>query len=163
MPWTDITRRQYACEAARYARDLSDGEWGLIASLLPGPKPVGRPRFSNLREVVNAILYMASTGCQWRMLPKEFPPFTTVQNYFYAWRDAGVLRAINNTLVMDARELEGREASLSAGVIDSQSVKDQAETSVPFELISARYERRSMLITANQPFGEWGNSFQTLP
>ncbi len=66
---------------------------------------------------------MASTGCQWRMLPKDFPPFTTVQNYFYAWRDAGVLRAINNTLVMDARELEGREASPSAGVIDSQSVK----------------------------------------
>lgn len=123
MPWTDITRRDYAREAARYASDLSDGEWELIALLLPGPKPVGRPRLANLREVVNAILYMASTGCQWRMLPKDFPPFTTVQNYFYAWRDTGVLRAINNTLVMDARELEGREASPSAGVIDSQSVK----------------------------------------
>lgn len=123
MPWSDITRHDYAREAARYASDLSDGEWELIASLLPGPKPVGRPRLANLREVVNAILYMASTGCQWRMLPKDFPPFTTVQNYFYAWRDAGVLRAINNTLVMDARELEGREASPSAGVIDSQSIK----------------------------------------
>jgi transposase len=123
MPWTDITRRYYAREAARYASDLSDGEWGLIAPLLPGPKPVGRPRVANLREVVNAILYMASTGCQWRMLPKDFPPFTTVQNYFYAWRDMGVLRAINNTLVMAVREREGREASPSAGVIDSQSVK----------------------------------------
>lgn len=123
MPWTDITRRDYAREAARYASDLSDGEWSLIAPLLPGPKPVGRPREANLREVVNAILYMASTGCQWRMLPKDFPPFTTVQNYFYAWRDIGVLRAINNTLVMAAREQEGREASPSAGVIDSQSVK----------------------------------------
>lgn len=123
MPWTDITRHDYAREAARYASDLSDREWALIAPLLPGPKPVGRPRVANLREVVNAILYMASTGCQWRMLPRDFPPFTTVQNYFYAWRDIGVLRAINNTLVMEARELEGREASPSAGVIDSQSVK----------------------------------------
>lgn len=123
MPWTDITRRDYAREAARYASDLSDREWALIVPSVPGPKPVGRPRVANLREVVNAILYMASTGCQWRMLPKDFPPFTTVQNYFYAWRDIGVLRAINNTLVMEARELEGREASPSAGVIDSQSVK----------------------------------------
>jgi len=123
MPWTDITRRDYARKAARYASDLSDGEWALIAPLLPGPKPVGRPRVANLREVANAILYMVSTGCQWRMLPKDFPPFTTVQNYFYAWRDMGVLRAINNTLVMAAREQEGREASPTAGVIDSQSVK----------------------------------------
>lgn len=123
MPWTDITRRDYARKAARYASDLSDREWALIAPLLPGPKPVGRPRVANLREVANAILYMVSTGCQWRMLPKDFPPFTTVQNYFYAWRDMGVLRAINNTLVMAAREQEGREASPTAGVIDSQSVK----------------------------------------
>jgi transposase len=123
MPWTDITRGDYARNAARYASDLSDGEWALIAPLLPGPKPVGRPRVANLREVANAILYMVSTGCQWRMLPKDFPPFTTVQNYFYAWRDMGVLRAINNTLVMAAREQEGREASPTAGVIDSQSVK----------------------------------------
>lgn len=123
MPWTDITRRDYAREASRYASDLREEEWALIAPLLPGPKPVGRPRAANLREVVNAILYMASTGCQWRMLPKDFPPFTTVQNYFYAWRDMGVLRAINNTLVMAAREQEGREASPTAGVIDSQSVK----------------------------------------
>ncbi|MBU4529390.1 MAG: transposase [Alphaproteobacteria bacterium] len=108
MPWTNITRRDYACEAARYASDLSDREWALIAPLLPGPKPVGRPRVANLREVANAILYMVSTGCQWRMLPKDFPPFTTVQNYFYAWRDMGVLRAINNSLVMAAREQEGR-------------------------------------------------------
>lgn len=123
MPWTDITRDQYAREAARYASDLSAAEWAAIAPLMPEAKPLGRPRKVNLREVVNAILYMASTGCQWRMLPKDFPPFTTVQNYFYAWRDGGVLRAISNELVMRAREQEGREASPSAGVIDSQSVK----------------------------------------
>ena len=96
---------------------------GADRALLPPPRPVGRPRTTDLREVVNAILYMASSGCQWRMLPKDFPPVSTVQRYFYAWRDSGLWRAINHLLVMEARELEGREASPTAGVIDSQSVK----------------------------------------
>ena len=86
MPWTDVTRRDYSREAVRYASDMSDMEWVLIAPLPSGPKPRGRPRVANLREVVNAILYMVSTG-QWRMLPKDSLPFTSVQNYFYAWRD----------------------------------------------------------------------------
>jgi transposase len=73
--------------------------------------------------VVNAILYMASTGCQWRMLPRDFPPPSTVQRYFYDWRDDGLMWRINNRLVAEAREREGREASPTAGVIDSQSVK----------------------------------------
>jgi transposase len=73
--------------------------------------------------VVNAIFYIAQSGCHWRMLPREFPPFTTIQYYFYRWRDDGTWCRINHALVMQARELEGREASPSAGVIDSQSVK----------------------------------------
>ena len=76
-----------------------------------------------MREVVNAIFYIAQAGCQWRMLPKDFPPFTTVQRYFYSWRDDGRWQTINHVLLMDAREAEGRDASPSAGVIDSQSVK----------------------------------------
>jgi len=84
---------------------------------------LGRPRKTDLREVVNALLYMASAGGAWRLLPKDFPPFSTVQKYFWRWRDDGLLRSINNELVMAAREREGREASPSAGVIDSQSVK----------------------------------------
>lgn len=72
---------------------------------------------------MNAILYMASAGCQWRMLPKDFPPPSTVQRYFYDWRDSGLWRTVSNHLVMAGRELEGREASPTAGVIDSQSVK----------------------------------------
>ena len=74
-------------------------------------------------HVVDAILYMASTGCQWAMLPNDFPPRSTVQRYFYDWQADGLLETINHHLVMAARELEGREASPSAGVIDSQSVK----------------------------------------
>ena len=90
---------------------------------MPTPNRIGRPRKTDLREVVNALLYMASSGCAWRLLPKDFPPFSTVQKYFWRWRDEGLLRATNNELVMAAREREGREASPSAGVIDSQSVK----------------------------------------
>jgi transposase len=123
MGWTDFTRRQYARRARRYASDLTDLEWGLISPCLPRPRRLGRPRSTDLREVVNALLYIATTGCQWRMMPKDFPPFTTVQSYFYEWRATGLWGRINHHLVMEARELEGREASPSAGVIDSQSVK----------------------------------------
>jgi transposase len=123
MPWDDTARRDYARRGPRYASDLTDREWALIEPLLPPPRLIGRPRSTDLREVVNAIFYMAATGCQWRMLPKDLPPPSTVQRYFYDWRDSGLWRTINNQLVMDARELEGRAASPTAGVIDSQSAK----------------------------------------
>ena len=121
--WTEITRRQYERSGLRYASDLRDEEWKVIAPHLPARRRHGRPRTTDLREVLNAILYMARTGCQWRMLPKEFPPRSTIQRYFYAWRSDGTLRALNHHLLMAAREAAGREASPSAGVIDSQSVK----------------------------------------
>lgn len=123
MPWTETTRPHYERRCPRYASDLTDAEWALIEPLMPAPSRIGRPRKTALREVVNVLLYMASSGGAWRLLPKDFPPFSTVQKYFWRWRDEGLLRAINNELVMAAREREGREASPSAGVIDSQSVK----------------------------------------
>lgn len=123
MPWTETTRPHYERRCRRYASDLTDAEWALVAPLMPAPNRIGRPRKTDLREVVNALLYLASAGCAWRLLPKDFPPFSTVQKYFWRWRDDGLLRTINNELVMAAREREGREASPSAGVIDSQSVK----------------------------------------
>jgi transposase len=92
-------------------------------SFMPMARRLGRPRKTKLREVMNALLYSASTGCQWRMMPKDFPPYSTVQGYFYEWQANGLWRRINHHLVMEARELEGREASPSAGVSDSQSVK----------------------------------------
>jgi putative transposase len=73
-------------------------------------RQTGRPRTTDLRAVTDAILYIASSGCQWRMLPKDFPPVSTVQGYFYAWRDGGLWQGVNHLLVMSARELEGREA-----------------------------------------------------
>jgi transposase len=123
MPWTETARREYARRATRYSSDLMDREWRLIEPFLPPRKPLGRPRTADLREVVNAILYLASSGCPWALLPKDFPPPSTVQRYFYAWRDSGLLCRINHHLVAAARDLEGREASPTAGVIDSQSVK----------------------------------------
>ena len=123
MAWSEITRRHYARRTARYASDMTDREWALVEPFLPMPRRLGRPRTTDLREVVNALLYIATTGCQWRMLPKDFPPCSTVQRYFYEWRALGLWSRINHHLVMEARELEGREASPTAGVIDSQSVK----------------------------------------
>jgi transposase len=102
---------------------MTEREWVLIEPFMPPPNRLGRPRTTDLREVMNALLYIASTGCQWRMLPKDFPPVSTVQGYFYDWRDSGLLQTIRFALAVETRELEGREASPSAGVIDSQSVK----------------------------------------
>ena len=121
--WTEITRPKYDRRGLRYASDLTDGEWALIEPYLPPIKAVGRPRTTDLREVVNAILYLLRSGCPWRLLPKEFPPRSTVQRYFYAWRDDATWARINHHLVMATRAAEGREASPSAGVIDGQSVK----------------------------------------
>jgi transposase len=123
MAWTEITRRQYQRDGLRYASDTTASEWALIEPHLPAPAECGRPRETNMRDVVNAIFYIAQSGCQWRLLPKDFPPYSTVQRYFYAWRDNGVWQTINHVLLMDVREAAGRNASPSAGVIDSQSVK----------------------------------------
>ena len=123
MPWTETARREYRRDMPRYASDMTDREWALIEPFMPPPKPLGRPRTTDLREVVNAILYIATTGCQWAMLPKDLPPYSTVQRYFYDWRDSGLLQTIRFNLAMETRELEGREAQPTAGVIDSQSVK----------------------------------------
>ena len=123
MVWTDAARRQHMRNGPRYPSDLRDGEWALIEPMFPAARGGGRPRTTCLRAVMDAILYIASSGCAWRMLPKCFPPISTVRGYFYTWRDSGQLTTINHLLVMAARQQAGREASPSAGVIDSQSVK----------------------------------------
>jgi transposase len=121
--WTEITRPQYRRAGLRYASDVTEAEWRVIEPQLPAPHRLGRPRQTALSAVVNALFYIARTGCQWRMLPGDFPHYSTVQRYFYAWRNDGTLERINFELLLQAREAAGREASPTAGVIDSQSAK----------------------------------------
>jgi transposase len=121
MPWTEITRVEYQRIGLRYASDLTDAEWALIARQMPPRQRRGRPREVDLREVVQAIFYILTTGCQWRALPKEFPPYSTVQGYFYAWRDTGRWQRIVARLVRRARQKLGRKPNPTAAVIDSQS------------------------------------------
>ena len=88
--WDENTRKLYCGTGQHYASDLSDDEWTIIEPLLQNAVKTGRPRKWPLRSIFNALLYLVVTGCQWRMLPKDFPPFQTVQNYFYAWRASGL-------------------------------------------------------------------------
>ncbi|WP_405053684.1 IS5 family transposase [Sphingobium sp. MK2] len=123
VTWTGIARRGHSREGLRYPSDMTDVEWALAAPFVPPAKSGGRPRMANMREVLNAMLYVAASGCAWRLLPKCFPSVSTVWRYFYARRNAGLFEAINTVQAMNLREIEGRKAPPSAGVIDSQSVK----------------------------------------
>jgi putative transposase len=123
MSWTETTRSHYRREGLRYASDLTDREWDILGPFMPVRSRVGRPRQVDLRAVVNAILYILRTGCQWRALPKDFPSRSTVQGYFYRWRDDGTWHWINHALVKRIRPAVGRRPVPSAGIVDSQSVK----------------------------------------
>ncbi len=130
MAWTEITRKYYARPSARYASDVTDEEWAVIRPLLPERNRLGRPRQTDLREVWNAIQYLAASGCAWALLPKDFPPVSTVRYYFYRWRDNGLLHEINLALVGMARSALDRNVQPTAGVIDSQTVKTTENTSL---------------------------------
>lgn len=107
----------------RYPSDMSDAEWSLVAPLIPPARHGGRRRTVNVREVLNAIFYVLSTGCQWQALPKDLPPKSTVHLYFKLWDWDGTLERIHEALYIANREAEGREASPTAAIIDSQSAK----------------------------------------
>ena len=122
--WTAADRRKYRQDGDRLPSDLSDGEWERLAPLIPAAKPGGRPRQTDMRLAMNAILYLLRTGCPWRYLPRGiFPPRSTVYNIFRAFRREGVWEAIWEELRAALRQRLGREASPSAGVIDSRSLK----------------------------------------
>jgi transposase len=121
--WTVENRRAYERTGLRYPSDLSDAEWALVVPLIPPAKRGGRPRTIDVRAVLDAIFYILSTGCQWRALPKDFPPQTTVYEYLDLWNWDGTLARIHHRLYVQAREREGREPSPTVAIIDSQSVK----------------------------------------
>jgi len=122
--WTELHRKTYERVGGRYPSDMTDGEWGRLEPLIPAAKPGGRPRTTNMREAINAILYLPRTGCPWRYLPRDgFPPRSTVYNIFRNFQKDGVWDAIWERLHMDLREDMEREASPTAAIIDSQSVR----------------------------------------
>lgn len=121
--WTDEARALHAPRDGRYPSDLTDAEWAIIGPMIPPPKKGGRPRDTNMRETMNAVRYVMRTGCQWRQLPKCFPPRSTVYNYFWEWTRYGVLDRIHHDLLVLTREHAGREASPTAAIIDTQAVK----------------------------------------
>ena len=107
----------------RYPSDLTDRQWRRLEPLIPPAKPGGRPRRADMREVVNALLYVLRNGVVWRALPHDFPPWKTVYHYFSTWRRDGTLEAIHDLLREEVRRADGRKTEPSAAILDSQSVK----------------------------------------
>jgi transposase len=121
--WTPTTRQQHSRIVTRYQTDLTDEEWRVIAPHLPKPCAMGRPREWPMREIINGIFYVMRSGCPWRLLPIDFPPWSTLYRWFAQFRDEGQFEKINHALIMLDRERIGREASPTAAIIDSQSVR----------------------------------------
>lgn len=120
---TKATRGKYNRDGLRYPSDLTDAEWGLVEPLIPPAKRGGRRREVDVREVVNGLLYVLSTRCQWRAVPKDLPPKSTLFSYFDLWNWDGTLGRIHQELYVKCREAMGREVSPTAAISDSQSVK----------------------------------------
>jgi transposase len=123
LMWTNENRGRYDRSRLRYPSDLTDDEWNLVECLIPPGKRGGDKRTVIMREVVNGLMYILSTGCQWRAIPKDLPPRSTLYDYFDLWSWDGTLDLIHHELYVKCREAVAREASPTAAVIDSQSVK----------------------------------------
>ncbi len=121
--WTTSNRGIYDPGGLRYPSDLDDSEWEIVAPMIPPAKRGGRPRRVNIREVLNGIFYVLSTGCQWRAVPKDLPPSSTIRDYLDLWDWDGTLQRIHHALYVEVRERSGKEASPRVAIIDSQSVK----------------------------------------
>lgn len=121
--WTTEHRRAHDRKALHYPSDLTDAEWVLVAPLIPPARRGGRPRGVNVREVLNAVFYLLSTGCQWDALPKDLPPKSTVYDYFSPWRSDRTLLRLHQALYVQVREAAGRAAEPTVAILDSQSAK----------------------------------------
>ena len=121
--WTVENRACYDRSKLRYPSDLTDDEWALIVPLIPPAKRGGNNRTVDIREVVNGVMYVLGTGCQWTALPKDLPPRSTVNDDFLRWQHDRTLERLHHALYVQCREQAGRGASPTVGIIDSQSVK----------------------------------------
>lgn len=123
MAWIELPLFQHARTGRKYVSDLTDAEWAVLAVMMPPIRLTGRPRTTRLHNVSDTILYMATTECQWWMLPNDFLAVYAVRGYFYAWHNGGLLDEMNCKLVEVARLAGGRNSQSTAGIIDSQSMK----------------------------------------
>ena len=139
--WRNENRGRYDRSRLRYPSDLTDEEWGLTEPLIPPSKRGGNRRTVNVREVVNGLMYVLSTGCQWRAIPKDLPPRSTVYDYFDLWSWDGTLDRVHEALYARCREAASREASPTAAIIDSQSVRS-AEKGGPASIRRATTQAR---------------------
>jgi transposase len=139
--WKPEHRKTARREGLRYDSDLTDEEWALVEPLIPPAKRGGRKRAVNVREVLNAVFYVLWTGCQWKALPKDLPPKSTVHWYLMLWNWDGTLERVHHALYVALREQEGREASPSAAIIDSQSAKGAPKGGISIPKATTRARR----------------------
>ena len=166
--WTAKNRGRYDRGKLRYPSDLTDAEWELVEPLIPPGKRGGGKRTVVMREVVNGLMYILSTGCQWRAIPKDLPPKSTIYDYFDLWTYDGTLEDIHHALYVKCREQAQREASPTAAIIDSQSVKSAEKggpASIRTAMMRARrsraaaYSRRHVgLLPCHRPSGRYSRS-----
>ena len=141
--WTPENRPRYNRDHLRYPSDLTDEEWALVEPLIPPAKRGGRRRSVDMREVVNGLMYVLSTGCQWRYVPKDLPPKSTLFSYFDLWTYGGVIDRMHHALYVACRERLEREASPTACIIDSQSVKSAEKGGTKLTRMAMMQARRS--------------------
>jgi transposase len=141
--WTSENRKRYDRSQLRYPSDLTDDEWSLIEPLIPPAKRGGRKREVDVREVMNGVMYVLSTGCQWRAIPKDLPPRSTVFAYLDLWSWSGTLERIHHELYTRCREQAEREVSPTAAIIDSQSVKSAEKGGARLMRLATMRERKS--------------------
>ena len=139
--WTSKNRARYDRSKLRYPSDLTDDEWGLIEPLIPRGKTGGGKRTVIMREVVNGLMYVLSTGCQWRAIPKDLPPKSTIHGYFDLWTYDGTLQQMHHVLYQRCREQAQREASPTVAIIDSQSVKSAEKGGITTRMATMRARR----------------------
>ena len=141
--WTTENRGRYDRSKLRYPSDLTDAEWALVAPLIPPAKRGGNKRTADMREVVNGLMYILSTGCQWAAMPKDLAARSTVHGYLDLWEWDGTLERIHHALYVHCREQAGRDASPTAAIIDSQSVKSAEKGGPALIRLATMAARRS--------------------
>ena len=153
--WTVEQRQAHERAGLRYPSDLTEAEWALVAPFIPPAKRGGRKRTVDVREVLNGVFYVLATGCRWRALPKDLPPRSTVHDYLTLWARDGTLRRLPHALFVQAREQAGKEASPTAAIIDSQSVKSAEKggrASIRRAMTRARRSRARSATSSSTPW-----------